>query len=811
MKRVGFASLSLLGALSLAPSLHAQTPPPAAPAPQPPGAPGATPAPAAPAPAAPAAPPAAAPAPAAPVAPPATGAATAPAAAATGSASAGAEWRTSDGFDVGAKANEEPATANEDDREWRATSLHLGNALSGSTGLLHVTEAGAGAPGTFRLALTGSYFSGSGFLCNSASACPSFSGEATHSSDDVTRAGVDLGLSVTLFPFLEAYGGFHNHATSDSRGRPQLLQVLGDTNLGLKGFTPRGPNSIFSVGGEAELMLLNGTGGVGLDGGSTSFALRALGTADLNNRSNPADRIPLRFHANFGYMFDNAGNIVSSVENTKPPQGRGGPISRVERFGLGIDRVDFVGIGFAAEYVHEYVRPFLEWSIDIPLNRQNYTCNVTQADANGDWCLGQHQGFSTTPSRLSIGARAFPWKDHGLAVLAAFDIGTGATSAFVQEVAPELPWNFYFGVAYGFDTVPPKPVIQRIAAPPPPPAPVAAPQENYIEGVVVEKNTTNAIPDAIIKYDGRQLTGMVANADGTFRTSNLEPGTYTFNVTASGFHDGQCIGTVQAPLPGPSAVIPAPQPGNVAVQAPAGGPAQPAQPGSNGPAPNIVKIQCELESLPKVGTVIGSVTDPETNQPVDGAHIEVTDKLNRKLELRADTNGSFRFENVPPGPLRFSVDAPGYFNTVSEVNVHAREDAQARILLNKKPAQPNVVVQGKEIKLKKQVHFQHDSAEILPDSEAILEELADLMKKRADIKNVEVQGHTDNTGTAPYNLRLSQSRAQAVVDAIAKLGVDPSRMTAKGYGQEKPIGPNTTDAGRAKNRRVQIIITEQGK
>jgi outer membrane protein OmpA-like peptidoglycan-associated protein len=800
MKRVGFASLSLLGCLSLASSLHAQTdsPPPPAAAPAP--APAAAPAAAAVAPVDPNAP--AAPA-AAPVAAP-------PAAAVSATAS------TSDGFDVGtgSNANEAPPTSDDADREWRLTSLHLGNTLGGDTGLLHVSEAGGGAPGTFRLAITGSYFSGSGFLCNGSASCPTFSGEDPNSSDDTTRAGVDLGLSATLFPFLEAYAGFHNHATSDSRGRPQLLQVLGDTDLGVKAFTPRGPDSIFSFGGAAELLLLNGTGGVGLDGSSTSFALRALGTADLNNRSSVADRIPLRFHVNLGYLFDNAGNIVNSIEDTPPPQGRGAPISRIERFGLGIDRVDFVQMGFAAEYVNEYVRPFLEWSIDIPLNRQNYTCNVTEAANNGDLCLGLNQGFSTTPSRLSIGARAFPWKDHGLALLAAFDIGTGATSSFVQEVAPELPWNFYFGVAYGFDTVAPKPVIERVAAPAPPPPPPAAPPENYIAGVVLEKNTTNAIPDAVIKYDGRPLTGMVSNPDGTFQTANLDPGTYTFNVTATGFHDGQCIGTIQAPLPGASAVIPAPQPGTVAVQAPAGGPAQPGQPAPGvpaGPVPNIVKIQCELESLPKVGTVIGSVTDPEGNQPVDGAHIEVTDKLNRKLELRADANGAFRFENVPPGPLKFSVDAPGYFTAVAEVDVHAREDAQARILLNKHPAQPQVVVAGKEIKLKKQVHFQHDSADILPDSEAILEELAELMIKRPDIKGVEVQGHTDNTGTAPYNLRLSQSRAQAVVDAIAKLGVDPTRMTAKGYGQEKPLGPNTTDAGRAKNRRVQVMITEQGK
>ncbi len=813
MKRVGLASVSLLGSLSLASSLHAQTPAPAPVAPAPAAA-----APAAPAPPAPAAP-AAAPAGAAPGAAPAAGAA-APAAAPAASAGVSATAGT-DGFGLGGATSDatpapEPAATDDGaaDREWRATSLHLGSALSGSTGLIHVTEAGAGAPGTFRFGVTGSYFTGSGFLCNGNTTCPVFGTENPASADDVTRASVHLGLSVTPLPFLEVYGGFHNHATSDSRGKPQLLQVLGDTNLGVKGFLPHSPDGIFSFGGEAELLLLNGTGGVGLDSSSTSFALRALATLDLNNRSQVSERIPLRFHANFGYLFDNAGNIVTSVEDTPKPQGRGGPISRVERFGLDIDRVDFVQGGLAAEYVHEYVRPFLEWSLDIPVNRQNYTCVVRQASANGDLCLGLNQGLATTPSRFTVGARAFPWPEHGLSLLAAFDIGTGATTHFVQEVAPELPWNFYFALGYAFDTVAPKPIIERIPAPPAPPAAVAA-AENVIEGTVVEKNTTTAIADAIVKYDGRPLTGMVSGPEGTFRTANLDPGTYTFNVTAAGYHDGQCSATVQPPAgapttqanavtpPPPGAVVAPGAPGSVALQVPP----DPNAAASGGP--NIVKLQCELEALPKVGSVIGSVTDPETNLPVDGAHIEVTDRLNRKLELRADANGAFRFENVPPGPLKFAVDAPGYFTAVAEVNVRAREEANARMLLNKKPAQPNVVVAGKEIKLKKQVHFQHDSADVLPDSQAILEELADFLTKHADIKNVEVQGHTDDTGGAAYNLRLSQSRAQAVVDAIAALGVDSSRMTAKGYGQEKPLAPNSSEANRAKNRRVQVMITSK--
>ena len=709
-------------------------------------------------------------------------------------------------YGVDDKAEAPAADEVERERTWRASSLHLGSALSGSTGLLHVIEAGAGAPGTFRFNATGSFFSGTGFLCNASTPCPTFVNDpaTAETEDDVTRAGAHLGLSVTVLPFLEAFAGFHNHATSDSRGRPQLLQVLGDTNLGVKGFMPHTDDGIFTFGGEAELWLLNGTGGVGLDGASTSFALRALATADLNNRSKVDDRIPLRFHANIGYLFDNSGKIVSSVEGTQPPNGRGGPISRIERFGLDINRVDFFQMGFAAEYVHEIVRPFIEWSIDVPVNRQNYTCVVSKAKANGDLCLGLAQGMSTTPSRFTVGTRVFPWQDHGLSLLAAFDIGTGATSSFVEEIAPELPWNFYFAVGYAIDTVAPKPIIERIPAPP---AAVAV-RESVVEGLVVEKNTTNAVADAIIKYDGRPLTGMVSGPDGTFRTANLEPGTYTFNVTASGYRDGQCVATIEAPAaavkPAAGAVAAPGEAGANAVQAPAGGVTPP--PAGSSTGSSIVKLQCELEALPKVGSVVGSVTDPESNQPVDGAHIEVTDRLNRKLDLKADANGAFRFENVPPGPLKFSVDAPGYFTAVAEVNVRAREESQARMLLNKRPAQPNVVVAGNEIKLKKQVHFQHDSAEILPDSQAIIEELADVLSKRADIKNVEVQGHTDNTGVAAYNLRLSQSRAQAVVDAIASHGVDASRMTAKGYGQEKPLVPNTTEPNKAKNRRVQVMI-----
>jgi outer membrane protein OmpA-like peptidoglycan-associated protein len=660
-----------------------------------------------------------------------------------------------------------------------------------------VTQAGSGAQGTFRLSLMTSIFSGSGVLCDSSNPCPSARGEAVTDSDELDAMTAHLGLSATVLPFLEAYIGFHNRATSDSRSRPQLLQVLGDTNVGVKGFMPATPDQLFFFGGEAELWLLNGTGGVGLDGGGTSFVLRGLATLDANNRVNPNDRIPVRAHLNLGYKFDNSANLVSDLENTDPPQGRGGKISRIERFGLGINRVDFFQFGIGGEYVHPVIRPFLEWTLDIPLNRKGYVCNIDQAQARGDSCLKIEEGLGISPSRLTLGAKLFPWEGRGLSLMAAFDVGTSATSTFIDETVPELPWNLWLGVAYAVDTEPPKPTVQRVSVPS---TQAVAQVEHLISGKVVEKGTLAPVPNALIRYDGRPITGMISDESGSFRSTKLEPGTYTFNVSAQGYKDGQCSVTIAA----------APAPAAPAAGA-AGLPPQPIAPGQTPLGQNqvLVPLSCELESLPKLGSVIGSLIDGETSSPVAGARIRAEDKKNRVLELPGDSSGAFKVTNIPPGRLRLSIEAPGYFATTAELDVRALEDLQARIVLNKRPAQPNVVVQGNEVKLKKQVHFATDSAEILPDSMALLEEIADVLKAHPEIASVEVQGHTDNTGSQPHNLRLSQDRAQAVTDTLTRLGVDASRLSAKGYGQEKPILPNTSEPNRARNRRVQLMIQKK--
>jgi outer membrane protein OmpA-like peptidoglycan-associated protein len=227
---------------------------------------------------------------------------------------------------------------------------------------------------------------------------------------------------------------------------------------------------------------------------------------------------------------------------------------------------------------------------------------------------------------------------------------------------------------------------------------------------------------------------------------------------------------------------------------------------AGGGAMPTVTVSCEIEPLPKVGNVDGTLRDGESGSAVGGAAVKITDKLGRSLNLTADGAGAFRFENVPPGTVTISAEAPNYMRSVIELEVKPRVDTTTQMQLFKRPKKPNVVVTDKELKLKKEVHFQHDSAEILPDSAAILEEIGDVLRNHTEITSLEIQGHTDDTGTAQYNQRLSGDRANAVREALILNGVEPNRLSARGYGQERPLVPNTSEANRAKNRRVQLVI-----
>jgi lipid-binding SYLF domain-containing protein len=102
------------------------------------------------------------------------------------------------------------------------------------------------------------------------------------------------------------------------------------------------------------------------------------------------------------------------------------------------------------------------------------------------------------------------------------------------------------------------------------------------------------------------------------------------------------------------------------------------------------------------------------------------------------------------------------------------------------------------------VHFATGKADITPDSETSLANAVQAMKDNPDWK-IRVEGFTDSTGDKAANLKLSEDRAEAVANWLADHGVDRSRLTTKGYGEDKPVASNETQAGRRKNRRVELV------
>lgn len=109
------------------------------------------------------------------------------------------------------------------------------------------------------------------------------------------------------------------------------------------------------------------------------------------------------------------------------------------------------------------------------------------------------------------------------------------------------------------------------------------------------------------------------------------------------------------------------------------------------------------------------------------------------------------------------------------------------------------------------INFATGSAAIPEANKSILDQAAALVQ-RANQVHLTVQGHTDSTGNADANKKLSQKRAQAVVDYLVSKGVDPAQLQAVGYGQERPKADNVTDEGKFRNRRIEfeVLNTETG-
>jgi outer membrane protein OmpA-like peptidoglycan-associated protein len=121
---------------------------------------------------------------------------------------------------------------------------------------------------------------------------------------------------------------------------------------------------------------------------------------------------------------------------------------------------------------------------------------------------------------------------------------------------------------------------------------------------------------------------------------------------------------------------------------------------------------------------------------------------------------------------------------------------------------PVAHIEGGQIRIREQVKFKTNSAVILKESNYILVSLVKILTEHPEIKKMRVEGHTDAQGKAKANKKLSQKRAASVVKWLTKYGINKSRLSSEGWGQERPLATNNTDEGRRENRRVEFHIVE---
>jgi outer membrane protein OmpA-like peptidoglycan-associated protein/tetratricopeptide (TPR) repeat protein len=212
----------------------------------------------------------------------------------------------------------------------------------------------------------------------------------------------------------------------------------------------------------------------------------------------------------------------------------------------------------------------------------------------------------------------------------------------------------------------------------------------------------------------------------------------------------------------------------------------------------------EPEPPEEVLYLIGRVSDSETDEPIL-AKIDVID-LSTDLVVAttasSDMDGTYRMKMPEKKSYMVDFRASGFLSEMKRVNIpetYSGESYNLDVTLIK-------VKVGKKVVLNN-ILFETGKSVLTTSSYEELDRLVGILEDNP-LMRIEISGHTDNTGSLALNMRLSETRAQAVVEYLVQKGVDRSRLEYKGYGPDQPIADNATAEGRKMNRRVEFKILE---
>ncbi|MEO0206245.1 MAG: OmpA family protein [candidate division WOR-3 bacterium] len=284
------------------------------------------------------------------------------------------------------------------------------------------------------------------------------------------------------------------------------------------------------------------------------------------------------------------------------------------------------------------------------------------------------------------------------------------------------------------------------------------PKLAIIAGTVVNDKTDEPLSANVSFYrDGSLVKSITSNTLGQFEFKDVEPGNYRIVSSLEGFYDESIELLV-----------------------------------SEG---EKIPLNLRLRPIPTEGELTINVIDLSTKQPmvakvtVGDVIEEITSSMTKTLKA-----GTYK--------ITASVTDENYLPYERTITLEAGKKLELEIALVKK-----------EFKIVlPEVYFETAKSEIKPESYPVLDDAAKTIAKIFSgnaTTTIEVQGHTDSRGSDSYNLKLSQDRAGAVKDyLVTNHNLDANRLIPKGYGESKPVAPNTTPENMAKNRRVEFVIVK---
>jgi outer membrane protein OmpA-like peptidoglycan-associated protein len=632
------------------------------------------------------------------------------------------------------------------------------NSLAGSVGLLRMGSAEVGRLWQLRLGLHGEYFKTDRMLIEDST--------MTNGGDTNTRLQGALTFGLTPLEFMEIFGavlGSGNRNTRCFKGQtpcyrgsdwsdPEVIKAFGDLILGTK-LAYALPSGL-SIGGELGFRLMSSVGGLSFSGNSTSVWLTALASWNFQAL---VPELPLRAHLNLGMYFDNSYNLPLYDANTTLYSRYVSSFA----YGLGKDRFRLAfGLDApVADLIDGFsLRPMVEYHFEY------VTADGDPAFASfGPKCVPSPvQDCRNNKSQmwLTLGLQAQIL--HSLTLMLGVDIELEAVG--YPYGPPLAPWNFLFGASFPLDVLPKVvtrtvPVEKLVAA--------VAP-EGLVAGRVVSSVGT-PIEGAVVGVTGRDHSRVVAEADGSFQSVPLPPGLAELFVAAPNFENATARADVVA-----------------------------------GQTVNVVITMTPRAPSAKI---TGHVVD-ETGKPV-----VATVKLAgpQIAETKTDEAGNLSV-GLQPGQYVLRVEAEQHLSREMSASAVEGVDVPLTIVLHARPGVAGVTYKDGKIILRQPIAFKANrnkpTAELAPGAARVLDELIDLLINHPEIRQIRVETHTDSSLPPPKAQELTDQQAQAIATYINQQGVPKDQILTQGMGSTKPRVPNLGKAGRVKNRRVEVIVTQ---